>query len=241
METKILYINSSWKLLYKGKLFMNNIDNYQDALVYKKFFASNDSEGEKYFTIIPTSPKKASDDFKKFYFENINSPYFSELKLISGKNLAQKTHNSRDSKYGPERFERNGKVSFTGKITVQTRKRNLVSTTTGERITIMQHTTKPTKDNYKGIFFWRSMERSKGISTIHNLSDKQIEGGGVVDEKTASFMASKESKPITLDITPLEYIERVRGRFKRFRELFKHIKEKYNLTNSQTNTLFSSI
>ena len=99
----------------------------------------------------------------------------------------------------------------------------------------------PTKYLPKEVWFAQSAERNKGISTIAHLKDKKPKTH-VIDIETAKFISEYERNNQSLSSqTRTEYAKKIKPKFKRFNDLFKHIQSTFSLTRRETKLILNNV
>lgn len=100
----------------------------------------------------------------------------------------------------------------------------------------------PTEYQPKEIRFAQSAERSKGLSTIAHLKDKRTKQSNIHDVSTFKWMDNYEQKNLSLELPDrFDYINKIKDKYNKYNDLFKHVRHVFSLSNNDTKKLLSTI
>lgn len=188
MTDTIMYLQK-FRILLDGKVFDGRnkheaFNTINKAREYRDYYAHVMGLSTDRFKIEPLKSPVIADDKTAYVFENGGKELSDTLRLnrvLSGKGLKNKLMQE-GTKYSAEGFERNGNVNYKSDV-----------------------------DNYKGPYFFRSMERNKGLSLIRHKGKNKSIGGGFNPDKINEFKSSALTDYSDLkDAT----IEKLNDRFK---------------------------
>lgn len=178
---------------------------------------------------VNNTPEKMSDEAAEYILSLGKDEALTKAKIISGHGLKYRTVIDRFSpKYSPDKREYNGQVNLLDKVRTGERVQTLVNKDTGERITRIIPTFKPSVDNYKGIYFFKSMEHNKGVSLIMHESDNVVHT--FTDFETARKIEALDKYP-NVPESRHKLINKIATKHTKLRAIIKEIKDTFNVSN----------
>lgn len=243
-----------FSIYYNNNLFLrsytdNNgtttiINNIGIARALVKLYAKQFKVSPDVFEIRANKTgEKINDDLSDRILSLGKNKQLQASKMISGQGLKYRTVIDRMSdKYNSEKYEHSGPINHAAHVRLGTKLQVLVNKDTGERIERVIDITKPSVDNYRGINYFRNMERrigisiNKGATTSCNIDDDNT-NWVVQDFDTARKIQSLSSGLKDIPRVTFNCIRTIKSKHTKINDVIKEIKSVFNVSRSVAYTM----